>query len=284
VDNLTSELRVVDGGHDWDVWSAEFVEGARYIAPFLNRPAATPMKATLTGTTGEERAGGVAVDAAGNVYQALAAEGSVGGQPYAAAKDLVLVKSSPTGQTLWTRELGTTGTERAYGVALDPQGHAVVTGYTNGNLDGNHAGNTTDDVYVVKFDPDGNREWLTQFGVPSVADRGYAVTTDAGGSIYVAGYTRGSLAATNQGDKDVYLAKLGPGGSQVWVRQLGSTGEEKAWGVVATADAVYVAGMTAGALGPRPAPPTASSRGTRLTARAPGSGNSARPGPRRSGG
>ena len=40
------------------------------------------MKASLTGTAGEERAGGVAVDAAGNVYQALAAEGSVAGQPY----------------------------------------------------------------------------------------------------------------------------------------------------------------------------------------------------------
>jgi len=69
VTNLTSELRVVDGGHDWDVWGPEFVEGAKYIFQFL-KPPPVLMKAKLTGTTGEERAGGVATDAAGNVGKA----------------------------------------------------------------------------------------------------------------------------------------------------------------------------------------------------------------------
>ena len=89
VSNLTSELRVVDGGHDWDVWGPQFIEGAKYIFEFL-KPPPVLMKAKLTGTTGEERAGGVATDAAGNVYQALAAGGSVNGQPFAGDKDLVL--------------------------------------------------------------------------------------------------------------------------------------------------------------------------------------------------
>ena len=110
VDNLTAELRVVDGGHDWDVWGPTFVEGAKYVFRFLDQAPATPMKAGLVGTAGEERAGGVAVDSAGNVYQALAAEGSVAGQPYVGAKDLVLVKDSPTGTRLWTRAIGTART------------------------------------------------------------------------------------------------------------------------------------------------------------------------------
>jgi enterochelin esterase-like enzyme len=249
VPNLTAELRVVDGGHDWDVWGPTFVEGAKYIFQFLNQAPATPMKAKLTGTAQEERAGGVAVDAAGNVYQALAAGGSVDGQPFAGDKDLVLVKDSPTGTRLWTRALGTTRLERAYGVALDPAGNVVVTGYTTGDLDGAHGGNTTDDVFVVKFDPTGNRTWLRQFGVPAVADRGYAIATDVGGNVYVTGYTRGNLAATNQGDKDIYIAKLDPGGNQLWLQQFGSTGEDKAWGVSATADGIRLGGMTSGALG-----------------------------------
>ena len=207
------------------------------------------MKAKLTGTTGEERAGGVATDAAGNVYQALAAGGSVNGQPFAGDKDLVLTKQAPNGTTLWTREIGTARLERAYGVAVDPQGDVVVTGYTNGDLDGAHAGNTTDDVFVVKYDPDGNREWLRQLGVPGLADRGYAIATDATGNVYVTGYTRGNLAGTNQGDKDVYLLKLDPSGAQVWLRQFGGGGEDKGWGVVATADGVRVAGMTSGTMG-----------------------------------
>jgi S-formylglutathione hydrolase FrmB len=37
VPNLSTELRVVDGGHDWDVWGPTFVEGAKYIFQFLNQ-------------------------------------------------------------------------------------------------------------------------------------------------------------------------------------------------------------------------------------------------------
>ena len=52
---------------------------------------------------------------------------------------------------------------------------------------------------------------MRQIGVPSLADRGYAIATDAAANVYVTGYTRGDLAGTNQGDKDVFLLKLEPG-------------------------------------------------------------------------
>lgn len=82
VPNLTSEFRVVDGGHDWDVWGPTFAEGAKYIFQFIGKP----MPATITGTAGEDRAGGTATDASGNVYQAVAVEGSLDGEPYAGGK------------------------------------------------------------------------------------------------------------------------------------------------------------------------------------------------------
>ena len=63
------------------------------------------------------------------------------------------------------------------------------------------------------------------------------------------GYTRGDLAGTNQGDKDVYLAKLDPNGAQLWLKQFGGVGEDKGWGVAATGDGVRVAGMTSATLG-----------------------------------
>ncbi|MGZ4388947.1 MAG: alpha/beta hydrolase, partial [Gaiellaceae bacterium] len=112
VPNMSAELRVLNGGHDWDVWGPAFEEGAKYAFQFVARPQVSIMKATLTGTAGADREGGVAVDSAGNVYEALAAEGSVDGQPYAGAKDVVLVKYGPTGVKLWTREFGTAGTDR----------------------------------------------------------------------------------------------------------------------------------------------------------------------------
>ncbi|MGW6280646.1 alpha/beta hydrolase-fold protein [Kribbella sp. NPDC055071] len=248
VPNLTSEFRVVDGGHDWDVWGPTFADGAKYIFQYLGKPPATPMQATITGTPGDDRAGGIATDASGNIYQAMAVAGPLDGQPYAGGTDIALTKTRPDGTREWTRSLGTSATERPYGVAVDDSGRVVVTGYTGGDLDGTHAGNASDDGFVAQFDAAGNRRWLTQFGVPGVADRSYSVAVD-GSDIYVAGYTKGSLGSANQGDKDVFVARLDGDGRLVWLRQVGSAGEDKGMAIAVSDGAVYLAGMTAGALG-----------------------------------
>lgn len=248
VPNLTSEFRVVDGGHDWDVWGPTFTEGAKYIFQYIGKPPATPMQAAITGTAGNDFAGGIATDASGNVYQAVAAAGALDGQPYAGGTDVALIKYRADGSRDWTRSLGSSGTERAYGVAVDSDGRVAVTGYTNGDLDGSHAGNATDDAFVAQYDADGNRRWLTQFGVPGVADRSYSVAVD-GSDIYVGGYTKGALGGANQGDKDLFVARLDGDGRQVWLRQTGSAGEDKGMAIAVSGGAVYLAGMTAGELG-----------------------------------
>jgi enterochelin esterase-like enzyme len=245
VPNLTAELRVLNGGHDWDVWEPAFVEGAKYAFTYVARPEVSVMKATLVGTPGADREGGVAVDAAGNTYEALAAAGPVDGQPNAGGTDAVLIKYAPDGAKLWTRSLGTAGTDRAYGVALDPQGHPVVAGYTAGNLAGSAGG---DDVFVAKLDPAGAREWPTQLGT-SAADRAYGLGVGADGSVYVAGYTKGALAGPNAGDKDVFVAKLTAAGAVSWTRQLGSPGEDKGMAVAAGGGGVYVAGFVGDVVG-----------------------------------
>ncbi|MBZ0288551.1 MAG: esterase, partial [Anaerolineae bacterium] len=35
VPKLLAELRVYDGGHDWDVWRRGFEEGLRYLSRFV---------------------------------------------------------------------------------------------------------------------------------------------------------------------------------------------------------------------------------------------------------
>jgi len=35
VANISAELRIYDGGHDWDVWRRGFIEGMQFIAPHL---------------------------------------------------------------------------------------------------------------------------------------------------------------------------------------------------------------------------------------------------------
>ena len=248
VPNLTSEFRVVDGGHDWDVWGPTFADGAKYIFQYIGKPPAVPMKATVTGTAGEDRAGGIATDASGNVYQAAAVEGSLDGSPYAGGKDVALTKYAPDGTREWTRSIGTSGTERAYGVAIDSQGRVVVTGYTTGNLDGAHAGNTTDDAFAVQYDAAGNQRWIRQFGVPG---------RRIGATRWPSMGTRSTSAVTRRARwaerTRVTRMCFSPG----WTARVSRSGfgrsgvpaRRRAWRSRCPADAVYLAGMTAGALG-----------------------------------
>lgn len=74
-------------------------------------------------------------------------------------------------------------------------------------------------------------------------------TTDSFGNIYVVGSTSGSVGGINQGKGDVWIAKYNNNGNRVWVRQLGSSGSEDAYEVVADDDGfIYLAGNTSGNL------------------------------------
>jgi enterochelin esterase-like enzyme len=254
--NVSAELRVYDGGHDWSVWERGFREGMPFLARFLSTSAPDPNEGgsatpdgTLVGTEGEDFAGGVAADADGNVYLALGANGPINGEAALGEMDAVIVKYAPDGSTLWTRQFGTPATERPYGIAVDSRGNVTVAGYTKGDFDGSHPDNEGDDAFVAQFSPDGDLLWIAQFGDEVEADRIYALAVAADDTIYVAGYTKGALAGENAGDKDVMLAKFSPDGEPLWTHQFGYDGEDKAFGLATGEDGrVYLAGVMGGSM------------------------------------
>jgi enterochelin esterase-like enzyme len=254
VRNIYSELRVYNGGHDWSVWERGFAEGAHYLFSFMqsgDAPAAPDLtlRASLLGTFGMDLAGGVASLTDGRFYQGVNVEDGIHGQTPRGSMDVALISRAADGEILWTRQFGTPETDRAYGVAVAPDTGAVMAGYTRGDFDGQHAGNAADDVFVGSTSADGDSQWITQFGDPLEADRGYGLTLDADGNAYVTGYTRGVLDGANAGDKDVILAKLSADGEVLWLKQFGGEGEDKAYAVTAAPDGtLYVAGMTGSTL------------------------------------
>jgi enterochelin esterase-like enzyme len=232
-DAVAAQFRVLDGGHDWDVWRPAFVAGLTELSATLSATPPTGIPGPLRGTPGTDWAGGVT--AGGTV--AYAASGSVDGQPYAGGLDAVV--QAPQ----WTREFGTPVNDRLYGAVATADGGVIVAGYTRGDLDGKHPGSPADDGFVARFTATGERAWLTQLGDAAKADRFYGLTAAPDGGAYVAGYTSGALAAPSAGDKDVVLARIGADGTVGWTRQLGGAGEDKAYAVTADASGVYVAGV-----------------------------------------
>ena len=141
------------------------------------------------------------------------------------------------------------GYDSGRAIATDASGQSVVTGVTTGDLAGTgHMGRS--DVFVAKYDAQGARLWIRQFGTAE-DDEGHGVVLDAAGNSYVAGYTEGDLDGNgNAGGADAFVAKLDPDGNLQWVRQIGSFGTDNAYAVAGDAGGtVTIAGYTTGSLG-----------------------------------
>jgi hypothetical protein len=147
----------------------------------------------------------------------------------------------------WGRQFGTAGYDQAHGVSADGLGNVYVSGYTSDGVALPDVGHL--DAYVAKYDGEGTLEWYRKFGTND-DDRGYSVSADMLGNVYVAGLTRGDLGATgvtNIGLSDAFVRKYDASGALQWSRQIGTNSFESSYG--ASVDGlgnVYVAGFTGG--------------------------------------
>lgn len=248
VDGVTAEFRVLDGGHDWDVWQPAFREAITDVSARLRTTPVAPWDAELLGTSGDDRAGGVLPLDDGTVV-GLNVGAAYADVPYAGAMDVVLERRAADGSVTWLHALATAANDRAYGIVAGSGGGVITAGYTRGDLDGAHPTGASDDAFVAGIDAAGVRTWTTQFGDPAAADRIYAVASDGAGGAFVAGYTSGSVDGPSAGDKDALVAHVTADGTLAWITQLGGTGEDKALAIAPAPDGgVYVGGVAGGAM------------------------------------
>ena len=119
-----------------------------------------------------------------------------------------MVKYNSSGTKQWTKQLGTSINDIAYGVATDSSANVYLTGYTRGGLDGNSGGGW--DLFLVKHNSRGTKQWTKQLGTFGTA---YGVATDNSSNVYVTGYTRGGLDGNiNTGARDLFMVKYNSDG------------------------------------------------------------------------
>jgi hypothetical protein len=190
----------------------------------------------------------LALDGAANVYVVGATKAQLDGNPWAGESDAFITRYAPDGTKLWTRTLGTEASDIAEAVAVDGAGAIYVVGVTEGSLDGNLLVGFRD-IFVAKFDPDGNRLWTSQYGT-STGESASGVAVDALDNIYVAGTTAGALEGnTSSGGSDAFVTRFDVDGNRVWTRQFGTAEKDDVTGVAVDAsDDIYLAGSTEGAL------------------------------------
>ncbi len=200
------------------------------------------------GGDGNDYARAIAVDAAGNVYVAGDFQGTADFDPGpntftltsagGGGNDVFVCKLDPAGNFVWAKQMGGTGSERGFAIAVN----AVQEVYTAGTFSG-----TADfdpgtaeatlvgagpDIFVSKLDAAGNFVWAKQMGGPG-DDAAQAIALAANGDVLLTGYFRGTadfdpgpgnyplVAAGTINESDAFVCRLTADGTLTWAGSLG---------------------------------------------------------------
>jgi len=229
------------------------------------------------GGTLDEDCFSVDVDAAGNIYLIGNFAGTVDFDPGPSTTtfstqsansnpDVFISKFNANGVFQWAKHLDgsvSTLTDFGYAIVVDDAGNSYSTGYFRGTIDINPGsetnlitvnGGTSEDVFLLKLDPNGNFVWGYGLGGPS-SDRGFGLHLDQNGDLLAVGYhtmdgdfapgsqvailSTGSTTVASNG----YVIKLTPNGEYIWGRSFGIPTEyEEIWSVKTDSDNnVYLA-------------------------------------------
>jgi hypothetical protein len=131
----------------------------------------------------------------------------------------------------WNTFLGGSEGDEGYSIALDGSGNVYVSGYsfaTWGSPLRAHAGGGGD-AFAAKLNSSGALQWHTFLG-GSGSDRGYSITVDDSGNIYVSGFSSASWGSPLRAyiaDYDTFAAKLDSSGALIWNTFLGGSGNDQ---------------------------------------------------------
>lgn len=198
------------------------------------------------GTAESDHGDSITCDNRGNIFITGHTYGTFNGKPNAGGADIFLMKLEPSGKMLWIKQFGSSESDYGLGVACDNEGNVYVLGDTYGKLTGTR--NFGDaDVFVMKFDANGDRLWGTQLG-SAFTEHAKGIFVDVSGYVYVTGDTCGTLEAKRVfGSYDIFLVKYNPYGDRLWIRQIGTEANDFSGGVAGdNSGNIYVSGETKG--------------------------------------
>ncbi len=173
--------------------------------------------------------------------------------------NIFIVKYDASGNVLWAKNAGGTGIG-AYGwsISNDVSGNVFLTGFfhdpaiTFGNITVNNSGFNNRNIFIAKYDANGNAIWAKNVGSLYTYGSGLSICNDANGNVFITGsfagptITIGTYTLTNAGgnsDSDLFIVKYDSSGNVIWAKNVGGTGGEIGWGISTDANGnVFITG------------------------------------------
>jgi len=150
-------------------------------------------------------------------------------------ENIFILKFDRVGNVVWAKSVGGSTYDEALGIVTDDSGNCYVTGgfkspaitFGRSTLTNNGG----DDIFVAKFDGNGNVIWAKSAGGADDED-GQGIAVDRLGNSYITGFfyssqlTIGSTTLTCSGSDDIFIAKYDAGGNVVWAQSAGDSGDD----------------------------------------------------------
>jgi len=126
------------------------------------------------------------------------------------SRDVWLVRTDATGDTLWTKTFGGTGTDQGAAIIQTADNGFIITGKTR-LIGGNF------DLYLIRTDENGNTLWTKTYNGPSSPN-----SVDDGRDIEL--MSDGGVAVVGFSDLNTWLLRTDANGDTLWTRRYPGSG------------------------------------------------------------
>ena len=160
-------------------------------------------------------------------------------------RDYWLVKVDSSGNKQWEKVFGGTGADVLYSVQPTADGGYLLAGISDSPVSGNktNAGFGDYDIWLVKVDGSGNKQWEKVFGGTG-GDYVRSLQPASDGGWILGGYSfsgvSGNKTTPNRGDYDYWLVKVDASGNKQWEQGFGGTSADQLMNARPTGDGGYL--------------------------------------------
>jgi hypothetical protein len=260
---------------DFDPSGSHYLQQGNEVYPwaYVNKvsPDGEFIWAQTWGGSGEDGIGGldIQVDSQDNVYVTGRFTGTVDFDPGPGIDErtsgverfqVFLSKFDANGNFIWCRTFGDSQywNRGRISLVIDSQDNIYVSGDFSENVDfdpglgiDEHQSNGSDDIFLIKFDSEGNYIWGNTWGGPS-ADYSRDINYDGSDCIYITGNFKNTVdfdpgpgidEHTVTGTKDLFLSKINADGNFVWAKTWGGSDSMlEAFQVISNEQNIYIPG------------------------------------------